>query len=110
MADLHDLPEAVLDVGGEGGGDIGGEGGDADALRDHLDRLLGNDAHPALPVNPSLARIPREQAPGEEVGHRLEAEVGSGGRRRGRWFVGLAAGALVGRLVGDGDGDGDWLG
>ena len=47
-ADLHDLPEAVLDVGGEGGGDIGGDGGDADALRDHLDRLLGNDAHPAL--------------------------------------------------------------
>jgi hypothetical protein len=114
MADLHDLPEAVLDVGGEGGGDIGGEGGDADALRDHLDRLLGNDAHPALllappvPVNPSLARIPREQAPGEEAGHRREAEVGTGGRRRGRWFVGLAAGALVGRLVGDGDGD--WLG
>jgi hypothetical protein len=44
------------------------------------------------------------------VGHRREAEVGTGGRRRGRWFVGLAAGALVGRLVGDGDGDGDWLG
>lgn len=56
MADLHDLPEAVLHVGREGGGDIGGEGGDADALGNHLDRLLGDDAHRAS--SSSLPRLP----------------------------------------------------
>ena len=46
--DLHDLAEAVLDVGGEGEGDIGGEIGDADALRYYLDRLFWDDAHLCL--------------------------------------------------------------
>lgn len=57
-ADLHDLTEAVLDVGGEGESYIGGEIGDPNALRDHLDRLLGDDAHRlsrSITVRSSLA-------------------------------------------------------
>ena len=45
MQNLHDLTEAVLNIGGEGEGDIGGEVGDANALRDHLNRLLRYDTH-----------------------------------------------------------------
>lgn len=45
VGNLHELTEAVLDVGGESGGDIGHEARDPDALRNDLDGLLGDDAH-----------------------------------------------------------------
>ncbi|RWW33659.1 hypothetical protein BHE74_00001529 [Ensete ventricosum] len=54
MHNLHDLTEAVFDVGGEGEGDIGGEVGDADALRNHLDRLLRYYTHCLLSYLPLL--------------------------------------------------------
>jgi len=47
--DLHDLAEAVLNVGGEGGGDIGAKAREADALGDDLDCLLRHDAHRGAP-------------------------------------------------------------
>ena len=60
--DLHDLAEAVLNVGGEGGGDIGAKARDADALGDDLDCLLRHDAHRGPPgpestegLNPSFS-------------------------------------------------------
>lgn len=54
MHNLHDLTEAVFDVGGEGEGNIGGEVGDADALRNHRDRLLRNYTHCLLSYLPLL--------------------------------------------------------
>lgn len=56
---LHDLAEAVLDVGGKGESDIGCEVGDPNALRDDLDCLLWNDAH-RIPAASLLVLVPRE--------------------------------------------------
>ena len=43
---LHNLADAVLDIGSEGEGGIGRKIADPDALGDYLNRFLRHDAHP----------------------------------------------------------------